>query len=358
MKSRQIIILGVIFVILVGIYFFLQRPSKQDVSGLYENITPSFNTEDVTEIAVSVKGKEEKALLIHKKDGNWIVKVKRDGKEFWAPAKSTKVEKVLNDLKGLDGELRGEGQDIFADFNLKDDQGLSITIKGKDGKFFEIRVGKKGPRWGTSFVRLSDSKKVYLASKDLLVDFDIWSKEPQKPIEIQPWIDMKVISSGYINVTRCAFSSKTINWSLERKEEDKEAKDKDSQAKKESSKDNAKKEYWLFSKNGKERKKKEEEVRDYLTKIFPLYAKDVVSPQSEVIKDAFKAPLGTFSWKTKDGVQRKLNIGKVDEKANICLIKDNRGYYFKVDSSWCKNIEKPFKKKEEKKGKKKKVKKK
>lgn len=355
MKSKHIAILVVILVALIGVYFLLQRPKQTDLSTLYTKITPEIKLNQVEAIRAINLSNSESEIFIRKSGSRWEIKLKREGEEFFAPVKPNKIEKLITDISSLTGELRASGKDVLKDFALQKGHGILIEILGKSGKIVEIIVGKKGPRWGSSFVKLKNSDKVYLVSRDLLVDFDIWTNKPEKGLSVQPWIDLQIIKETPKEIKEANFKSKKLNWRLflkEIEEDDEKSGKKEASNPEENSK--YKRRVWIFEKNGKRHQKSNIEVEEYLSTIFPLYANDILNPKrSKEFHLEDRKGAKKFTFIRTDGVMKTIYIGSCNKKGDKCYIVDEYGYLFEVSSSWIKTLENPFKKKAKAKGNKK-----
>ena len=321
MRFWQLIALGLIFISLTLLYFLKQRPMSQEMAKVFITLLPEIKERRPDYICAFSRSNSDEKLELRKTKDGWEVHIRQEEQDFWAPAKGKKVEKLIKDLSDFTGELRSSSQKYLGDFGLAQGQGLEIVLKRGGREITRIVVGKKGPSWGTSFVKRHDSNRVFLVSRDLLGDFDIWANEIKGPIEVRPWIDLVVIPNTSIDVEECRFESKSVNWSLSRQTGDK----KDGKGK------------WAFTLKGKKQLISQEDASKILNQFFPLYAKDVL-PKGEV-KALDKRT--RFVYKIRNGKEHSLFIYGFQKKEGYCILKDDRGYVFKVDRSILSRLKSP-----------------
>ncbi|NPA95653.1 MAG: DUF4340 domain-containing protein, partial [Thermodesulfobacteria bacterium] len=320
----QLLVLAVIFVGLVMLYFLQQRPQSREMAKVFITLLPELKKDTPDYIEVFSRGHEGEHLILKKGPNGWMVQVERKGKRFWALAKQNKVKKLLTDLSEFTGELRASHRSYLGDFGLGEKQGLEILLK-RDGKEITVLVvGKKGPGWGTCFVKRDDENKVYLVSRDLLADFDIWSPQVNQPVQIRSWLDLQVIRQNPANIKVCSYSGKRTRWELKRK---------DAKAK-------AGQEGWIFTRGRTRKELGKEEAKRVLGQFFPLYAQDVAPPETFKISGA-KGGIFQYSA-TNTGESSKLEIGRCSKKEKTCLVKTSAGFVFKVDNVIYKRLTRPL----------------
>ena len=332
MRFWQLIALGLIFISLTFLYFFKQRPMTQEMAKVFITLLPEIKENRPDYICAFSRTDSNKKLELRKTKDGWEVRVRQEQHDFWAPAKGKKVEKLIKDLSDFTGELRSSSKKYLGDFGLAQGQGLEIVLKRDGREITRIVVGKKGPSWGTSFVKRDDSSRVFLVSRDLLGDFDIWANEIKGPIEIRPWIDLVVIPNTSIDVEECRFESESVKWGLSRQKDDKKVR----------------KDRWALTLNGKKQLISQDDAKKILNQFFPLYAKDVLP------KEWLKAldERTRFVYKIRNGEEHSVFIHGCQEKEDYCMLKNETGYVFKVDRSILSRLKSPDSvlKKEPKKG--------
>ncbi len=349
MKGKHIIILSIILISLIGIYFWQQRPVTVNEAPLFEKVLKGIDISRVDLVEVwSGQDSASSHLVLRKKEGKWFVKRQEDGSSFLAPAKEDRIERLLSSLANLKGETRARGEENMKTFALTEDKALHVTLKGGDKVIAHLIVGKRGPRWDSSFVRPLDSDKAYLASNNLLTLFDIWSEMPENSPNPRPWTNLSVIAEVGSEVEAISYEGPDKNWSLTSHRETADA----SNVTKSDNVTSGKsvKTKWLFSLNGKEEKKDAAEVKKFLEKLLPLYGNDVLPPSraNEVgLGPGSRYARLTFHFGRK-GI-KMFHIGAIDEKKKVGWLRDENGTIYEVKSDWIEQIHSPFSKKDEKK---------
>ncbi len=341
MKKNHLIILAGLLAALVAAYFFVQRPKTSKVAGFYRQVTPAFDIDSINSIDALVLSHPDTMLHLRKGKTGWVVEMERDGEKFQAPARDSKVKRLLGILRDMQGELRAQGSNHFATFNIGQKEGLKITVSSTDGKQFTLVVGKKGPDWSSSFVRKADSDKIFLVSKNILAAFDIWSEKPDKDLNLKSWVNMDVISVFPDDVKRCSYESKDLSWSLTRANANN---NKNNGQNKSTIDKKGGKATWIFKTGDTRQKESAAEVEEYLSKLLPLHAKDIEAPSAATKSGRSQdsaEKMASFSCTVESGPEITVTIDRCLDKEKYCLVRRNN-YIFKVDKTWVQRLQKPF----------------
>ncbi len=219
MKNRQFIILIVVLAILSGAYLVqrsVQEKRRQTAgkSGGYEEILPrDFSPEDVRRIVCYAGTNTEAAVTLEEKDGVW-----RLPDRFDARAATNKVQQLLEKLTSLEGEVRSDSAEVLDEYALRPEEALHVILTDRrDNSERHILAGKKGPRFGTSFVRREGSDAVYLVGVDLRREFNIWGDELKDP-DPKVWVDLRVVQVDEDAVRRLAMDTPWSRVVLEKRE--------------------------------------------------------------------------------------------------------------------------------------------
>ncbi len=289
MSRKTALILGLFF---LASFLFYLGVTREKHEGAKTLLTPLgreiFKEADFIEI---YQGKEKKGFKLEREGERWILL-----SDFRKPAKDSLVEDFLKTLASLSGEERASGEKYFSRFGVDQDQGLHIVLK-KDGKVLaHFILGRRGPQWESSFLRLEGEKKIYLVPTNLLAKLEIWEDKPAPPQE-KAFLDLEVLSLPLDEIKELSFEGPQISWRLKR--EDKK---------------------FVFQKDKREREISFLEGKKFLRKLFPLLAEEVVSPQE------FKKPEATLTYVLRNGLRGRLYLG-CQQKA--CLVK-KREFVFRV----------------------------
>lgn len=199
-KKMIYILIGVFVVLLIVIY--LQK-SLNRATGNPETLNElslAFPPDSVVRIDVFKQDYPDSGLYFRKKDAAWVV-----ANEYNSPANQTDVQKLIDDLHGVSGSVRGESADLFPDFDITDEKALQIEFyDAADNKLLHLYVGKGGGSGKECFVRLAGSPDTYLADENFISRFAAWNAPPEKKLPRDRWLDLKLCSIDRKDIT--AFS--------------------------------------------------------------------------------------------------------------------------------------------------------
>ncbi len=329
MDRRHLIVIGILFVIVAGAYFWRQSGTVQQSTGLYSTLVPAVDEAKVTAVtAWTGKEKGHEGLALEKRQGRWRVRRREGNHEFWAKAKEAKVSKLISALSGLQGDLRAESEEVFEQFHIADGEALHIVLQATDGPVAHLLVGKKGERWDTCYIRRAGSNKVYLVEKNILSLLDIWSQWPTSQPSPRPWTDLSVISGLPKDVVGISYERGDLSWSL---------------SKSETRAGDEKAAVWRFSTGGHEEEKAADEVKKFLERLLPLQAVDVYPPDDA--KGTGLGPGEIYGRLTIHFEQSGIgiyHIGNLDAKGERGWIRDQDGDIYVVKGGWIRLAEHPF----------------
>jgi len=289
MSTRNLFFLTGILVILLGFYLVAQR--SQRPPGIKETLLVSLGHPEwqkVDRLEIFLGSKPQKKLLLVKKRGRWEAFGSSSEENYPHPAKGSLIKEFLSDLSRLSGEERVSGKVFFKRFLLTEDKALHVVgWRGKQ-EVFHLLVGKRGPSWDSTFVRLKDSEKVYLVRENLLARFEIWKEHPVSP-SLEPWIDKEVLAVDPANIKSLSFIWKgRVIWRLEKR-----------------------KDRWFLEKAGHRQEVKGVEKK--LKAVFPLFAERVLRPES------FQKEIGRLELETKLATKEVLSWGVSSRKGRYLV---------------------------------------
>jgi hypothetical protein len=198
MTRKTLGILAVALVVLGGLSYFTSRQRYGAAQGGgFESLLPSgVDAGAVQSIKAWVGAIPDTTVELTRSGDGWVVASRWNWK-----AKSDLVDRLVEDLKGLSGELRSSSADVLPDYQIDDDNGLHLVGTGAGGtEMFHLIVGKSATRGGT-FVRKNGSNDVYLSTAALRSSFGLWGDE-QKPPDPKRWIELRVNQTDRTNVDR------------------------------------------------------------------------------------------------------------------------------------------------------------
>ncbi len=154
-----------------------------------------FNQEQVAKIDIFKRDFPDSGLHFIKADTVWVV-----SNEYDAPAKSIDIEKLMTDLNGVSGQVRGKTAELYADFDIADEKALQIEMYDSEGsKLVHVYIGKGGSG-RESFMRIAGSPVVYLANENFISRFAAWNSPPEKKLPTDRWIDLALCNIARADV--------------------------------------------------------------------------------------------------------------------------------------------------------------
>ncbi len=198
MKPKQILFIVIAFAVL-GVLYIVQQKGRTPVTqglGYEEVLGEPLATSDIRGFKCYLSGKEEEAVHVAREDEGWVVRSK-----FNAPAQESKVQELLDPLADLKGELRSSSDEVLEDYRIADDSAVHLVLFDAEGQEIKhLLLGKRGPAWNETFVRLSGSSDVYLVGENLRNPFGMHSEETTQAPESKTWCDLTLmkLSKGEI----------------------------------------------------------------------------------------------------------------------------------------------------------------
>ena len=169
MKTKQLLILGAIFVVLVVVVLLFENPFGQsEYEKKVETATPlfpNFDKEQVTKIEIVAIGE---TTTLSKQDSNWVVASMNN-----YPADSEGITELLSKVAEFKNTQRvSNNPEKQAEFEV-DSTGVEAKLMDASDKLLaHLFVGKTTPGFLSSYVRAADSNDVYVAQGYLQSVFD------------------------------------------------------------------------------------------------------------------------------------------------------------------------------------------
>lgn len=169
MKTKQLLILGAIFVVLAIVVLLFENPFGQsEYQKKVETampLFPNFNEEQVVKIEITATGE---TTTLSKQNGSWMV-ASMDN----YPADGEGVVELLSKVGEFKNTQRvSNNPEKQAEFEV-DSTGVEAKLMGANGKVLaHLFVGKTTPGFLSSYVRPADSNEVYVAQGYLQSVFD------------------------------------------------------------------------------------------------------------------------------------------------------------------------------------------
>lgn len=209
LKTRNLVILAVILVILAGIRFMQKSSHQKSISGSAQEVilAGEFKKEDLGRITLGL-GTDEEIVILSTSPTGWLVDT-----AFNTPASDQRIDALLRSLSNLAGEYRSDKAEVLGQYGLA--EGAAVKIKGYDKQGQEVLavdIGKTPERFPGQFVRLPGQNKVYLTQKGVLGNLGIYG-EPQAPTS-KHFLELQALKEDRLDVDRILLSDGTSTLDL------------------------------------------------------------------------------------------------------------------------------------------------
>ncbi len=196
-KTKNLMILGVALVVLLGINLMQKSDHKKATSqsSVAELVASGFVPDDLNSITVGY-GQNDPSVVLNNTPTGWVVDTAWNAK-----ANLARVETLVRNLTGLTGEYRSDSAEVLADYGLGADNAVVIRAYNPAGEIaFALDVGHKPERYPGNFVRQPDNNKVYVSQKNLLSHLGIYDK-PEAP-ESRYFLELQALQEDRLDVDR------------------------------------------------------------------------------------------------------------------------------------------------------------
>ncbi len=173
MNARTTLTLGLVFAVLAGAAFMMERNRQAEKSPEGDRLFPKLNSEKVTEIGIR-KGNVEVQLA--KQDGVWLSMLENE-----KPADPKLIEELLGDLDQVTNVgLVSTNPENHTTYEVGD-TGVAVDIKQDDGTTVSMIVGKPGTDFMSTYIRRDGADETYRIPVYLRTKVDrggrTWRKE-------------------------------------------------------------------------------------------------------------------------------------------------------------------------------------
>lgn len=200
MKGKQLLYVVIAIVVLAVIYMVQQgeRPEVSQDLGYETLVDQELSTTGIEKIEYYLSGKEDEAVVLRKQDDKWVIE-----SHFDAPAKESTMTDLLNNLEGLEGELRSSEADVLADYGLDEESAIHMVLMDGEGNTLKhLLIGHKAPGYSENFVRLEGSNDVYLVMQNFRSPFGIYGEKNDTDPDYKRLAEMSVMKIQKDDVTR------------------------------------------------------------------------------------------------------------------------------------------------------------
>lgn len=313
MKSKQILMLGIVLAALLLVVMvgrLMREPAQTQIEE--ETLVGKFEPSAVASIEFYHGARPGETVKL-KKDGSWVVPSK-----YGARADEKRINNLLDDLRGLSGEVRADSEELLGDFGITEDLAVHLIIKDSVGsQITHLLIGKAGPDWRSSFVRSAGSSSTYLVNVGLLSRLGVGrpAEGPVTGIDDALWLDLTIAPGvDWKKATALSLRSPRTELSFKRVVEEGDRKKVDPQTAQ-----------WEVTAEGVPYAAQSQGVRGLLRSLENLRAEEVADPAKKD-RYAFAQARHIATLTFEDNTTKKILVGKEAPE------KDNRKrFYLKVE---------------------------
>ena len=302
MKTKQLLILGAIFVVLAIVVLLFENPFGQSE---YEKkvetampLFPNFNKEQVAKIEIIATGE---TTTLSKQNEEWVVTSMAN-----YPADSESVQELLTKVTEFKNTQRvSNNPEKQAEFEVDSTGVEAKLIAANDKLLAHLFVGKTTPGFLSSYVRAADSNDVYVAQGYLQSVFDKGTRT---------WKDRTIFNfnKGIVTQLNIVSPEETVELSL----------DADGT--------------WQLLKPITAAAKTSE-VDTLLTTLSELDTDDFAAATNTLAEYGLDAPQSTISAVLNDGTTATLHIGN-EEEGKLYVKRDDKATIFRLFKSNVDNL--------------------
>lgn len=295
MKAKNLIPLVLVLAILVGVAVYKKTSEKTpgiiEQTGLVALLPEGLSKGDIAKLELYTGGldeEENRLRLAYDADKDqWRV-----SSHFNAPVKHDVIDKYLEDLVDLKGELRERNapEEAIEEYDLTDDEAFHVLGFKQDASepLFHILVGK-APAYRAVFLRQEGSRDVFVESVNLKQQAGIYGNasdenaEPKAP-EATMWLDKKILELDTGKITKVDVSLPDKSLVFEKREKikpDKEEKGKEGEGEGEGEEKEEETEpefEWVLASGGPGTAAKPNKIEALIKKFEALNGDDIVDP--------------------------------------------------------------------------------
>lgn len=191
MSGKRLLPLAAVLVVLVVVALMVKRqptPTRLVDAVGWERLVPdSLRVEAISGVDLYQGSQPDQVLSLRRQGDGWRVAT-----YFNAPVRPGRIESLLEQIDGLEGELRADRAELVAEFDLEEEQALHLRVYTDDETqpALHLLAGRGARRSG--FVRLLDDSRVYNVDLNLHSVAGLWGENLGNPPEAQTWLQLRL----------------------------------------------------------------------------------------------------------------------------------------------------------------------
>ena len=326
MKEKHLKILAGVFAFLLVIYFVTKpRHTEVNIDELVQSILIGVSKEDVHHVEIY---KETNSDTPAQMDFSLVDDTWRITSRFFCKAKKSRIERIINDLIDMTGNVRSTDPKHHSTYEITDEQGIHIILKDEAEKpLANLIVGKKGEDANSGFVRFTDREKVYFVDKNVLNALGIYGQiDTLTTFDAKSFVDLEAVKKEKDDLSQVALVRDGTQMIVKKVEREEEV------VKDDSTKAMEKKNVWVYvDRKGKETDLDQTEVDKFLKDVTTIRGQEAVDRVGETLADMNKPsryglsrPKRFIAYFDADGKQENVLMGSVYE--------EDKGVYMQVQT--------------------------
>ena len=191
MSGKRLLPLAAILVVLVVVALMVKRdpvPTRLVDEVGWERLVPdSLQVEAISGVDLYQGSQPDQVLSLRRQGDRWQVP-----SYFNAPVRPSRIESLLEQIDGLEGELRADRAELLDEFDLEPEQALHLRVYTDDETepALHLLAGRGGRRSG--FVRLQDDPRVYNVDLNLHSMAGLWGETLGNAPAAETWLQLRM----------------------------------------------------------------------------------------------------------------------------------------------------------------------
>ncbi len=323
MEEKHLKILAGVFILLCIVYFATKpRHTGVNIDEFVQSIIIGVSKNDIKTVEVYKETASEQPvqMVFNHMDGRWVIST-----HFNAKAQTSHMDRLLDDLLEMTGNVRSSDPKHFETYNISDEQGIHLLLKDEANKTLaNLIIGKKADDYNTGFVRFAGKEKVYSIDKNILSDLNIYGDiDTLSQFQQKNFVELQAVDQNKDDLEMVGISAQGKEVIIKKVEKEVEFIAEDS------SKATKIEMEWVLVKGDREIDLKQNEVDNFFRDVTKIRAQEVVDHIGNSFQDmnkssryGFRRPTHYIMFKKPDAPQQNVLFGKEYEK--------DKGYYFNV----------------------------
>lgn len=191
MSGKRLLPLAAVLVVLVAVALMVKRqptPTRlMDQVGWERLVPDTLRAESITGVDMYQGRMPDQVLSLRRQGDGWRVVT-----YFDAPVRPSRIETLLEQVGGLEGELRADREELVAEFDLEEEQALHLLVYTGDAEepALHLLAGRGGRRSG--FVRLVGDSRVYNVDLNLHSMAGLWGENLGSAPAAETWLQLRL----------------------------------------------------------------------------------------------------------------------------------------------------------------------